>query len=297
MKIAIAGATGLVGSELQPLLTTGGHQVTPITRSRSDPKQIEWDIQAGTIESERLEGVDAVVHLAGENIAAGRWSDRQKAKIRDSRVLGTRLLCETLAGLNQKPKVLVAASATGFYGDRGAEVLTEDSGPGGNFLANVCQAWEAETKVAADAGIRVVKLRFGVILSPKGGALQKMLLPFKLGAGGNVGSGKQFWAWIGLDDAAGAIHHALMTESLAGPVNAVSPNPVTNAEFTKTLGRVLSRPTIIPMPAFAARLVLGQMADELLLASFRVVPTRLQETNYEFRHPTLESALRFQLGK
>lgn len=296
MRVAITGCSGLVGSELKSLLTTGGHEVRAITRRRQHEGDIEWDIAAGRIDAEQLEGLDAVVHLAGENIAAGRWNAKQKAKIRDSRVEGTRLLCQTLANLRQKPKVLVAASATGFYGDRGDEVLTEDSPPGDNFLADVCREWEAQTEIARQAGIRVVNLRFGMILSPKDGALKKMLLPAKLG-GGRLGSGRQYWSWIGLDDAAGAIHHALMTDSLSGPVNAVSPNPMTNSEFTKVLGRVISRPTILPAPAFGLKLALGQMADQLLLASCRALPERLQQSNYEFRHPTLEGALRFQLGR
>ena len=199
--------------------------------------------------------------------------------------------------MKSPPKVLVCASAIGFYGDRCDEELNEESAAGTGFLADVAQQWEAATQPARDAGIRVVNLRFGVILSPKDGALAKMLLPFKLGGGGRVGSGKQYWSWVSIDDAAGAIHHALMTDSLSGPVNAVAPNSVTNAEFTKTLGRVLRRPTVVPMPAFAARLALGEMADALLLASTRVVPKELNRTGYEFRQPTLEAALRHLLGR
>ena len=237
------------------------------------------------------------MHLAGENIAAARWSERVKAKIRESRLRGTRVLCESVAKMSSPPKVLVCASAIGFYGDQADRLLDEDSPAGDMFLADVVRQWEAATQPALDAGIRVVNLRFGMILSPRDGALAKMLLPFRLGAGGRVGSGRQYWSWISIDDAAGAVHHALMSESLSGPVNAVSPNPVTNEQFTKTLGRVLNRPTVLPMPAAAARLALGQMADELLLASARVVPKKLEESGYDFRQPTLEGALRHLLGK
>lgn len=297
MNVAITGASGLVGSTLVPMLTTGGHRVTKLVRRPAGDSAVTWDPQAESFDASSLDGVDAVVHLAGENIAAARWSPKVKARIRESRVQGTRVLCEGLARMKTPPKVLVCASAVGFYGDRDDEVLTEDSAAGSGFLANVARDWEAATQPARDAGIRVVNLRFGVILSPKDGALAKMLLPFKLGAGGRVGSGRQYWSWISIDDAAGAIHHALMTDSLSGPVNAVAQNPVTNAEFTKTLGRVLVRPTIVPMPAFAARLALGEMADQLLLASIRVEPRQLIESGYDFRQPTLESAIRHLLGK
>jgi len=235
--------------------------------------------------------------LAGENIAAGRWSAKQKDKIRESRVNGTKLLCETLAGLEQKPQVLVSASAIGFYGDRGNEELTEESSVGTGFLPEVCQAWEAATEPAKQAGIRVVNLRIGVVLSKDGGALQKMLLPFKLCAGGIVGNGKQYWSWIGLTDLVGVICHALPSESVSGPVDAVAPNTVTNHEFTKTLGAVISRPTIFPLPAFVARIMLGEMADGLLLASARVLPNQLQASGYEFRYPDLRAALAHELGK
>ncbi len=297
MQIAITGSSGLVGSTLIPLLTTGGHAVTRLVRREAGEGEVTWDPQAETFDASPLDGVDAVVHLAGENIAASRWNARVKQRLRDSRVAATRRLCEGLAKMSSRPKVLVCASAIGFYGDRGDERLDEQSQPGSSFLAELVRDWEAATKPAADAGIRVVNLRFGVILSPKDGALSKMLLPFKLGGGGRVGSGKQYWSWISIDDAAGAIHHALMTDGLAGPVNAVAPNPATNLDFTKTLGRVLRRPTIVPMPAFAARLALGEMADELLLASSRIEPKLLLESGYDFRQPTLEGALRHLLGR
>jgi len=298
MQIAVTGATGLVGSTLLPLLTTGGHEVSPVTRKEdAGAESIHWQPAEDKIDAGAFEGLDAVVHLAGENIASGRWTEEQKAKIRDSRVKGTRLLSETLAGLNNPPKTLICASATGFYGDRGGEVLNEQSAAGEGFLADVCQQWEAAADPAREAGIRVVHARFGVVLSPQGGALAEMLTPFKLGVGGKIGSGQQYWSWVSIDDVAAAVLHLLMTDSLDGPVNVVSPQPVTNKEFTKVLGRVLGRPTIFPLPGFMARLMLGQMADALLLASARVEPSKLQSTGYEFRHPDLEQALRHVLGR
>jgi uncharacterized protein (TIGR01777 family) len=296
MQIAITGASGLVGSALVPRLTASRHQVTRLVRREAGEGEATWDPR-GEFEASAIDGVEAVVHLAAKNIAASRWSTNVKEEIRSSRVRGTRVLCEGLAKMKTPPKVLVCASAIGFYGDRCDEELNEKSAQGTGFLANVAQEWEAATQAARNAGIRVVNLRFGVILSPKDGALAKMLLPFKLGGGGRIGSGKQYWSWISIDDAAGAVHHSLLTDSLTGPVNAVAPNPVTNGEFTKTLGRVLNRPTIVPMPAFAARLVLGEMADELLLASIRVEPDELARSGYEFRQPTLEFALRHLLGR
>jgi uncharacterized protein (TIGR01777 family) len=284
---------------LLPFLTGGGHRLTRLVRSATTAgaAEIEWNPQAGQLEPGDLEGLDGLVHLAGENIAAGRWTAGQKARIRDSRVNSTRLLSETLAQLSRPPKVLVCASAIGFYGDRGTDLMSEDSPAGGGFLAEVCEAWEAASQPARDAGIRTVLLRIGVVLSPAGGALAKMLLPFRLGAGGVIGTGDQYWSWIGLDDVVGAIHHALISDTLEGAVNAVAPQPVTNREFTKTLGRVLSRPTLVPLPGFAARLALGEMAEALLLASTRVEPARLLASGYTFRHPELEGALRHCLGK
>lgn len=298
MNILVTGSTGLVGSAVVSFLTTGGHRVVRLVRGAArGPDEVEWNPQAGTIDSAKLEGLDAVVHLAGENIATGRWNDAKKARIRDSRVVGTRVLSEALAKLTNKPRVLVGASAIGYYGERGESVMTETSPPGLSFLCNVCRDWEAATEPAKQAGIRVVNLRIGVVLTPRGGALEKMLLPFKLCAGGVVGSGRQFWSWIALDDVVGAIHHAITHDELSGPVNAVSPEPVTNRDFTKTLGRVLGRPTIAPLPAFVVKLLMGEMGEELLLASTRVVPNRLQETGYQFRCPTLEGALRHLLGR
>ncbi|MBI4573166.1 MAG: TIGR01777 family protein [candidate division NC10 bacterium] len=297
MHIAVTGASGLVGSALVPFLTTGGHRVTRLVRKSPGSQEVAWDPAGGIKELSWVEGVDAVVHLAGENIAAGRWTGARKAEIRRSRVEGTRRLCESLARLGRRPKVLASTSAVGFYGDRGEEILTEDSAPGGDFLARVCQEWEAATEPASRAGIRVVHLRFGMILSPAGGALKKMLLPFKLGAGGRIGSGTQYMSWIAIDDAIGTISHALGAESLRGPVNAVAPAPVTNAEFTRVLARVLSRPAVAPMPAFAARLAFGELADALLLSSQRVMPTRLQASGYRFQFPEIEPALRHLLSQ
>jgi uncharacterized protein (TIGR01777 family) len=297
MDVCITGASGLVGSTLTPFLTTGGHTVSKFVRGSVKPGEIHWDPAKGEIDAAAIEGKSAVVHLAGESIASGRWTAAKKARIRDSRVVGTRLLCETLAKLKNPPRVLVSASAIGYYGDRGDEELTEESQPGTGFLPEVCQAWENATRPAAEAGVRVVNTRIGVILTPRDAALKKMLLPFKLCLGGVIGSGRQYWSWISLDDVVSGIHHALMSESLRGPVNLVAPRPVTNREFTKTLGKVLGRPTIFPMPAFAARLALGEMADDLLLASARVLPKQLEASGFEFRHRDLETALRHLLGK
>jgi hypothetical protein len=243
-----------------------------------------------------LSGIDALIHLAGESIAAGRWTATRKQRILDSRVKATRFISETISQLNPTPQVLVSASAIGYYGDRGSDVLSENSPPGKGFLADVCRQWEAATEPATRKGIRVVHLRIGIVLSPKGGALAKMLLPFKMGLGGRIGSGKQFWSWVSLDDLCAAIVHCIQATGLHGPVNIVSPAPVTNAEFTKALGRALGRPTIFPMPAFAARAALGEMADPLLLASARVEPGKLTSSRFEFRHPELEATLKSLLG-
>jgi uncharacterized protein (TIGR01777 family) len=299
MNILVTGSTGLIGSALVPALTAQGHRVSRLVRSKLNlgNRDTYWDPSAAKLDVASLENLDAVVHLAGENIAGGRWTAARKARIRDSRIQGTRLLSDSIAKLTQSPKILISASAVGYYGDRGDETLTEESSAGSNFLAGVCQEWEAATGAAKQRGIRVVAMRFGVVLSPSGGALAKMLLPFRMGVGGVVGSGRQYMSWIALTDLVGAIIHALKTDSLHGPVNTVAPNPVTNAEFTKTLGHVLRRPTIFPMPAFAARLIFGQMADELLLASARVVPSKLLASGFVFHYPELEPALSNLLGK
>jgi uncharacterized protein (TIGR01777 family) len=299
MIVVVSGSTGLVGTALVKSLEREGHLVRRLVRRevRDGEREIRWDPAAGTIDAGELEGIDGVVHLAGENLAAHRWNDKVKQEIRDSRLKGTRLLAESLAKLTNKPDVLVSASAIGYYGDRGDERVDEFSPPGSGFLADVCKEWEAAAGAARDAGIRVVNLRLGVVLSPHGGALAKMLLPFKLGAGGVIGSGRQVWSWIALDDLVSAIEFALQDGALAGPVNAVAPEAATNREFTKTLGRVLRRPTIFPMPAFAARLALGEMADEMLLAGVRVEPRILTQAGFVFRHPNLEPALRDLLDR
>jgi uncharacterized protein (TIGR01777 family) len=297
MKILISGATGLIGKELTMFLAARGHVCSALTRQKSSlPDQVYWDPARGDLEQHKLPGFEAVVHLAGESIV-GRWSEDKKQRIRASRVDGTKMLCESLARLDTPPKVLVSASAIGYYGNRGDEELTETSAPGQMFLSEVCQAWESACMPAVQKGIRVVNLRFGVVLSARGGALAKMLPPFRMALGGKIGTGKQYMSWLTVDEAAAVIDHALNKHSLSGPVNAVSPNPVTNLEFTKTLGKVLHRFTIFPMPAFAARLAFGKMADELLLASARVLPRKLQESGYQFQHPNLEEAFRHVLGK
>ncbi|MGF1580918.1 MAG: TIGR01777 family oxidoreductase [Gemmataceae bacterium] len=297
MKILITGGTGLVGGDLSAFLSSGGHEVYNLTRNqKEDEHSIHWNPDEAKIAEDKLNGFDAVVHLAGESIV-GRWSAAKKERILNSRVNGTKLLCEALARQEQPPKVIVSASAIGYYGNRADETMTEESTPGDLFLSDVCKQWEEATKPAADKGIRVVNARIGIVLSPKGGALAQMLFPFRMGGGGVIGSGKQWMSWITLDDVVAGLHHMIETEELRGPVNLVAPNPVTNTEFTKTLGKVLWRPTIFPMPGFAARLVFGQMADELLLASTRVEPTKLQQAGYEFRHSNLEEALRYLLGK
>ncbi len=299
MHVVVTGSTGLIGSALVSFLTTEGHRVTRLMRSTPRPgaAEVPWAPEAGSVAVPGLEGAEAVVHLAGENIATGRWTAAKKARIRDSRVQGTRVLCEALTQLAEPPKVLVSASAIGYYGDRGPEILPETSRPGQDFLARVCRDWEAAIEPAAQCGIRVVLLRIGVVLSPTGGALGKMLGPFSLGIGGIIGTGQQYLSWIAIDDVVSAISHAIGTETLAGPVNVVAPHPVTNREFTKTLGRVLRRPTLLPMPALVARLGLGEMAEALLLASTRVEPGRLHNTGFTFGYPELEGALRHLLGK
>jgi uncharacterized protein (TIGR01777 family) len=292
MKILVSGSHGLVGSALISSLKRDGHEVFALVRrAPRTESEVEWYPDRGSLALSRLEQMNAVVHLGGESIVAGRWTEEKKQRIRDSRVKGTKLLAEALANMKAAPQTFMCASAIGFYGDRGNEILTEESGPGNDFLASVCAEWEQATKAAAEQGIRVVNLRFGIILSGKGGALTKMLPPFRLGIGGRVGSGKQYMSWIALDDVIGAIKFALTSDALRGPVNFVAPNPVTNAVFTKALGRALSRPTIFPVPAIALRLFLGELADGLL-ASQRVEPRRLSEAQYRFQHSQLESALR-----
>ncbi len=291
MHIAVTGSHGLVGTAMIPAMSKMEHQVTRLVRGQAGVGSVVWDPTAKSFDSSVLQGVDAVVHLAGENIASSRWTSQVKERIRKSRVQGTRILAEGLAAMPTPPRVFISASAIGYYGDCGDELLDEDSPSGNGFLADTVLQWEAATQPASDAGIRVVRMRIGVILSPRGGALAKMLLPFKLGAGGRVGNGRQWWSWIALDDVVGAILYLLSNDAISGPVNVVSPNPVSNSVFTKILGQVLKRPTIFPMPAVVARIVLGEMANELLLASTRVQPEQLLETGYQFQQPELSAAL------
>lgn len=296
MKILITGSHGMVGSALAERLKAQGHEILRLTQQKANSSHGEayWNAEGGSIDKSGLDVLapEAVIHLAGENIAGGRWNKDRKRKIRDSRVNGTRALADALAHLQSPPKVFICASAVGYFGSRGNEKLTESSGPGEGFLAEVCQEWEAASKRASDAGIRTANLRFGVILSREGGMLKKLLLPFKLGAGGVIGSGQQYMSWITLDDVLGVIEFALQNSAIHGPVNTVAPQPVTNREFTKTLGRALWRPTLLPLPASTARMVLGEMADELILASLRVIPEKLEKNGYRFQHPDLKGALK-----
>jgi uncharacterized protein (TIGR01777 family) len=296
MKVLIAGASGLVGSALIPALEAEGSEVTRLVRTSAGAGEIEWHPNNDQIDAATLEGFDAIINLAGENIAGGRWTDEQKRKIRDSRVNGTHLLSEAIAKLKHRPKVFLCASATGIYGDRGDEALDEQSDSGGGFLAGVCREWEKATEPAIEAGVRTVQLRFGPILAREGGMLAKLLTPFKMGMGGRIGPGTQYISWVAIDDAVNAIELALTDESIRGPLNVVSPNPVTNEVFTKTLGHVLNRPTALAMPAYAVRLAFGEMADEMLLASQRVIPKKLNDAGYEFQQPELEGALQKHLG-
>lgn len=294
MNVLVSGAKGLIGSALIPELEAGGHRVNRLTRTPRSGEDIRWDPDAGMIEGD-LAGFDAVVHLAGESIAEGRWTSERKRRILESRQKGTHLLAEKIAGLPEPPSVMVSASAIGYYGDRGNELLTEESEPGTMFLSGVCREWEAAAQPAREAGVRVVHPRFGIVLSTEGGALGSTLPIFKLGGGGKIGSGRQYWSWVSLDDVVGALVHAINRDALSGPVNVVAPDPLTNAEYTRVLGRVLGRPTFFAVPAPAARIVLGGMADNLLLASARVEPAKLDETGYEYCHPKLEGALRHLL--
>lgn len=290
MRIAITGASGTIGRELTRWLTAQGHSVVPVSR-RPAAGGILWDPLRGVLDSGDLNGVDTVVHLAGENIAGGRWTPERKRVLRESRVGPTRLLAETLARMSRPPRTLISASAVGIYGDRGATLLEEDALPATSFLGALATDWEAAADPARAAGVRVVHPRFGVVLTPSGGALAKMLPPFRLGLGGPVGSGRQWMPWIALDDALGVIGQLLSKEALVGPVNAVAPEQVTNAQFGHTLGRVLHRPAVIPLPALALKLAFGEMAEATLLASQRVVPRVLHESGFQWQFPTLERAL------
>ncbi|HEX5966517.1 MAG TPA: TIGR01777 family oxidoreductase [Pyrinomonadaceae bacterium] len=300
MKILISGSHGLVGSALIKSLTAGKYEVIRLVRHApaAGATEIEWQPDKGLIDKAQLEGLDAVVHLAGENIGEGRWTAEKKRAILDSRVKGTALLSEALATLRRPPGVFLSASAIGYYGNRGDEKLTETSAPRDDFLAHVCQEWEKATRPASEKGIRTVLTRFGIILAEHGGALAKMLTPFRMGIGGRIGDGKQWMGWIALDDVVGALQFVIRDQSVNGPVNFVAPIPVTNAEFTKTLGSVLSRPTFLPVPAFGVRLAFGsEMADSLLLASQRVEPTVLTERGFGFNFARLEPALKHILHR
>ena len=295
MDIAITGSSGLIGTALRVSLEAAGHSAIRVVRSGSDG--IGWDPAEGRIDAAGFEGIDAVVHLAGEGIGERRWNDEVKKSILDNRVDGTTLLAETLAGLQNPPKVLLSGSATGYYGERGDEVLTEQSSKGDGFLSDVVEAWEAAAKPAVDAGIRTAFLRTGIVLSPDGGALGKMLPIFKLGAGGKMGNGKQWWSWISIDDEIGMIEWLLANDA-SGPVNLVAPGATTNAEFTDVLGDVMKRPTFLPVPKFGPKLLLGgELANELLFTSTRVEPGVASAAGYEFKHPELDGALRAVLGK
>jgi uncharacterized protein (TIGR01777 family) len=298
LHIAITGASGLIGARLIPYLTTGGHRVTPIVRDRvpSFDNEIAWNPAEGLLATQELEGVDAVIHLAGEPIAEGRWTSAKKEKIKSSRMLGTRLLAEKLASMSKPPKVLISASAIGIYGDRKDEALDEESSIGEGFLADVCKQWEEATQPARDKGIRVVNLRIGLVLSLFGGLLPRLLTPFRAGVGGKIGDGKQWMSWISLDDLYGVILRALADEELSGPVNAVA-SSCRNEEFTKVLAGVLSRPSAVTVPEFALRAALGEAADEAVLASAKVTPKRLQARQHRFRSTSLEDALRHTLGR
>ena len=297
MRILISGASGLIGQALARALASAGHQTVALVRRAPRGDEVQWN-PGQPLDPDKLAGADAIVHLAGKNVA-GRWTEKFKREIRESRVQGTRTLADAATKCfraNGKPGIFLAASAIGYYGDRGDELLTEDSPPGKGFLAEVCQQWEAATATASAAGVRVANLRIGIVLARDGGALKPMLLPFRMGLGGKIGSGQQFWSWVALEDVVGAFVFALNHENVRGPVNAVGPAPVRNAEFVRALGEELHRPTIFPLPAWVVRAVFGEMGEEGILGSARVEPAKLKAAGYQFRHPQLRDALRAALG-
>jgi len=297
MKIVISGSSGLIGTQLVAKLSNSGHEVIRLVRRSPKAGEIQWNPKSGTLDASALEGVDAVIHLSGAGIGDKRWSDGYRKEILDSRTDTTALLAKTIASLSRKPSVFLSGSAIGIYGARNDEQLTEVSTHGTGFLAEVCEQWEAAAKPAVDAGVRTVYLRTGIVLSPKGGALKKLLPLFKLGVGGKFGNGKQWQSWISIDDEIGAIEY-LLTANVSGAVNLTAPNPVTNAEFTKVLASVLKRPAIVPVPTFAPKILLGgELADALLFTGQRVIPAALNASGYSFKHTTLESALRSLLSK
>jgi uncharacterized protein (TIGR01777 family) len=299
MKILITGTSGFIGTELLSYLRGRGHEVRRVVRSERQMKEdtVLWDPPHHELIPSDFEGFDVLINLAGENIMGGRWNLEKKRRIKQSRVMGTRLLCELISRLQSPPRLLISASATGFYGNRMDEIVSEDSLPGKGFLAEVCQKWEKATEPAVMKGLKVVKLRIGLVLSLKGGALGKMLIPFKLGLGGTIGSGKQWISWISMDDLMGVFLHIIGHSEIQGAVNAVTPNPVTNMVMTKILGRALRRPTLFSMPTFAMRLIFGEMADEMFLSSTRAIPNILVQTGYSFLYPELEEAFNHMLGK
>ena len=297
MNVLVSGSTGLIGTALVRSLESSGHSVTRLVRpgSSSATEGIAWDPATGSLDARQLEGLNAAIHLSGENVASGRWSAEQKTRIRDSRVKSAELLANALAGLDSPPRVFACASATGYYGDRGDELLTEDAVPGSDFLADVSVEWENATAPASDAGIRVVNMRISVVLTAAGGMVATVGPIFRLGLGGRLGSGAQYLSWISREDIVRAMEWILEHGDLSGPVNLCSPNPVTNSEFTRTMGRILGRPTLFPVPRFALKITQGEIAD-MLLASIRATPGKLMESGFEFRHPDLEDALRWAMG-
>ena len=294
MKILITGASGLVGGELIKALEPKGHKIYRLSRSAPATEfDIQWDAYEGfeKTESEKLEGMDAVVHLAGENVAGGSWTEERKARIRDSRVKGTRTLVKAMAGLKNPPKLFLGASAVGFYGNRRNEIVTEESEAGENFLAETCVEWEAETTKAKAFADRVVIPRIGIVLSKDGGALEKMLTPFRYGVGGTVGSGEQWMSWIAIDDLVDILVYSIENEEVTGVFNATAPNPVQNKDFTASLAAAVSRPAFIPIPSFGVKLIFGEMGESLLLEGCRVIPRKLEQLGYKFKFPYLEPAL------